>query len=207
MCLWLYSHPPFYNISRELTGKALYLSNAVMTLLLILSLLNMYMNTVYTLERKLREAAVHDALTGLFNRGRMQQMLDESPCPAALAMLDIDNFKEINDTYGHAAGDAVLVRLAELLKRLEKHSVTVARWGGEEFLLLCDRHGSARTLCESLRQAAENTPVVYNGRTIHWTVTIGLAEEAEADSATSLLRIADEKMYEGKRGGRNQVVL
>lgn len=206
MRLWLYWHPPLYRHVDGLSREALYLSNALLTLLLILSLVNMYMQTVYTLESKLRHAAVHDALTGLFNRGKMQEILDESASTAALAILDIDHFKEINDTYGHAAGDAVLVRLAELLRQLDGESVIVARWGGEEFLLLCTKNDTGRAICEDLRMEVERTPVVYDGKHIRWTVTIGFAEETEADSMTSLLRIADEKLYEGKRIGRNRVV-
>lgn len=206
MRLWTYWHPPIYDHIRRLTREVFYLTNALLTLMLIYSLVNMYMQTVYTLERKLREVATHDALTGLLNRRKMQEILDlHSTDSGSLAILDIDYFKRINDTYGHAAGDAVLIKLAELLKRLDNESVIAARWGGEEFLMLCTRNETGKSICEGLRAEVEKTPVVFDGHTIRWTVTIGLAEDA--DSMRSLLRMADEKLYEGKRTGRNRVVV
>jgi two-component system, cell cycle response regulator len=174
-----------------------------------------------TLEGKfhttLHEAGTRDALTGLANRGRLEQRLDEEFRGAlqekrelAVLMLDLDHFKEVNDTHGHAAGDAVLHSIAQVLKARLRRDDLVARYGGEEFVMLLPRTSSsgARKVAHSIRTAVESTPVAHQSATIATTVSIGVAVLGQPpvfDTAAALLEAADTALYRAKRGGRNCV--
>ena len=127
-------------------------------------------------------------------------------------MLDIDFFKKINDTYGHDAGDEVLVALAKILrdKHDENEGFHVSRWGGEEFLVFYERHQKSREDVieefDALRQKIQDTVIQYNNSTINITVTIGLAFYEKGETINSLIKVADKNLYEGKNAGRNRVV-
>lgn len=159
--------------------------------------------------------AIQDALTGLYNRRWLEQTLprllqrsrkdEQALCALAI---DIDHFKLYNDDHGHAAGDAVLSTLAELLENNIRPSDTAIRLGGEEFLVLLpdtfvtDARIIAERLCESVRQQA-NT---YQGKSLpRLTISIGLACSTEASDATQLLETADTALYRAKHSGRDQV--
>lgn len=155
-----------------------------------------------------------DPLTGLPNRRCFFESLARDLAraergDAALAVLsiDIDHFKAVNDHYGHAAGDAALLRTAELLLRHVRGGDVAARIGGEEFALACTNAAPKETLrlAERLRAAVEAAEVHYDGRSFRITVSIGVAFHACSDDVDRLLRKADLALYEAKQRGRNRV--
>ena len=166
---------------------------------------------------QIRQLATHDDLTGLLNRRAMLDRMQleqrrslRSGSPLLIAQLDIDHFKVVNDTHGHAAGDLVLQSFADTVRRNVRDTDVLARWGGEEFvLLLCDTPAAdAVTLMERLRQAVQamQVPVAQGGQPITVTVSIGLARHAPADPLAGTLERADRALYAAKAGGRNRVV-
>lgn len=166
---------------------------------------------------RLNELASTDPLTGLYNRREFQrtfrrefQRMKRDGTPLALAMLDIDHFKALNDTHGHDFGDMVLIEVADLLKTCARETDIVARYGGEEFTVLMPNTGAAEALNASerlCRQMAERA--VSDGRhDARVTVSIGVAAVGPEDvpSHEALLRWADEALYAAKARGRNCVV-
>lgn len=167
--------------------------------------------------RALDEAAT-DPLTGLANRRALELRLRQefrraqrSGQPLSVLILDVDHFKYVNDRYGHAAGDAVLVRLAEIVKGQLRGFDLVARYGGEEFVVLLPGIGgtSARTVAERIRHAVAGTALVLpDGRELGVTISIGLACYPDCASGTEeMLQRADQALYAAKAAGRNCVVL
>ena len=130
----------------------------------------------------------------------------------AIAMLDVDHFKNINDTYGHDAGDEVLKSLAKILnsEKSGDEMFQSGRWGGEEFLVVCGgndgKKEEIRELFEALRKRVSENVILYAGNEIRVTITIGLAFYEPGKSLDELVKEADDKLYEGKETGRNQVV-
>ena len=166
---------------------------------------------------QIRQLATHDDLTGLLNRRAMLDRMQleqrrslRSGSPLLIAQLDIDHFKVVNDTHGHAAGDLVLQSFADTVRRNVRDTDVLARWGGEEFvLLLCDTPAAdAVALMERLRQAVQamQVPVPQGDGPITVTVSIGLARHAPADPLAGTLERADQALYAAKAGGRNRVV-
>ena len=150
--------------------------------------------------KQLAHSATHDALTGLPNRvllsDRVEQALAQRDASGlVLAVIDLDGFKEVNDTYGHAAGDAVLVAVAERLPPVLRIGDTVARVGGDEFVLLLP-HGEPEV--KDLRERVEAAlaePVVHDGAELRVRASIGVTRGLPMDDVSSLLRRADEAMY------------
>ena len=217
---WFYTHEPYYTHGTAIARECLYILNAVMTMILILNFILMYTKMVYELEDRLNTAATHDELTGLKNRRYMQQNLDQlnfsekRDCSYFIGILDVDKFKMINDTFGHAAGDKVLVELAGILCSFEDKypQFQACRWGGEEFLLLCceekrEDPEQIRKRFDQLRRQIEKENTIFEGAEIPWTVTIGVCDGIACDSVEAMLKIADEQLYFGKEKGRNQVVM
>lgn len=169
--------------------------------------------TEKTLE--LERQATQDKLTRLYNRRYADDYLDRqiadvgrSPRKLTVALADIDHFKEINDRFSHAQGDAVLKRVADLLREHCRGTDMVARYGGEEFLLCfpgTDRRGAER-VCEVLRAAIEEADWSFVARGVGVTISFGIAEIRDGETFDSLLNQADDKLYEAKHAGRNQVV-
>lgn len=160
-------------------------------------------------EGKLKEAAFIDKLTGLYNRhymfDRLVALTNENS-GNVLAMTDIDNFKRINDTYGHNAGDMVLQAVSERMRTVCTDCV-IARWGGEEFLIVSKLPAEkACAMLEKLRQCVESSPVSCEGTDISVTLTIGAAEHADGQDADEWVKVADSRLYYGKNHGKNQVV-
>lgn len=164
---------------------------------------------------RLRQAMT-DPLTGLANRRHAIRQLNQLITPGqpqkfAVAMLDLDRFKRINDSYGHGVGDAVLKEFARRLKVLAKSGDTVARLGGEEFLVIQPGAGrrEAEQLAESIRSAIDEHPfVVSDVGPIRVTVSIGVATAgADCTGPASVLEQADRALYVSKSGGRNKVTV
>lgn len=167
-----------------------------------------------TMQRSLRNMVERDSLTELYNRrsaGRkLQQTLAKSvsqKTPFCLAIGDIDFFKKVNDTYGHDCGDVVLKNIADKMRAHMFHNGFVARWGGEEFLLVFE-HKDLEQARESLAALLDNIRAMenqYDDQVIKVTMTFGLVE-ADTDDIKHLITTADEKLYKGKASGRNQIV-
>jgi len=159
--------------------------------------------------RILREYAEIDELTGVYNRRGAREIvqLELERCQrydtsASVAILDIDHFKDVNDDYGHSAGDAILSEVANLLRSRLRANDSVARWGGEEFLLILPHTTGycAGEASEGVRQAIERATFT-NG--IHTTVSLGIAAYSPSESLDGLIERADAALYEAKAAGRN----
>ena len=158
-----------------------------------------------------------DRLTGLFNRGYWESCLQlehdrflRTQQPSSLIMLDIDHFKQINDSYGHQTGDEVIRVLARLIQKHIRSTDTAGRYGGEEFgiLLPHTRADQAEVLAERIRNAALATVAEYKQEQIRFSISLGIAESAPDDLDHShWLGRADKAMYHSKRNGRNQTSL
>lgn len=166
------------------------------------------------LTRKLRSAAMTDALTGLFNRRYAMKRLESewsftvrTGRPMTLIMADIDHFKVVNDQRGHDAGDFVLVETARVLRQSLRESDEVCRLGGEEFLVICRNTSQEEggLVAERLRKAVSDHMVRGEGFESHVTISLGVAGwHPGIGSEVALLKAADEAMYESKRKGRNR---
>jgi diguanylate cyclase (GGDEF)-like protein len=155
----------------------------------------------------LRDQAERDPLTGLHNRRYLQRARDVDG-PVALAVLDIDHFKAVNDRFGHAVGDRVLVRVAELLSAQVRSDDVVARTGGEEFVLLMPRTDDAEALacCERVRAALRAEPWDGLAPGLRITASLGVVTAPEATDLGTLVRDADARLYAAKRAGRDRAV-
>ncbi|MFO1336829.1 MAG: diguanylate cyclase [Burkholderiaceae bacterium] len=167
------------------------------------------------LEHGLRELAQTDPLTGLLNRRcfieRASVALMEARtlrAPLAVLLFDIDHFKQINDTFGHAAGDAMLCHLARLTRQQLRGGDLFARIGGDEFAVLLTGAGDARAVAARLPQCVAAAPLAYEGRELACAISLGaavvIADEHDIDSA---LRQADAALYQAKRQGRGRAVV
>lgn len=156
-----------------------------------------------------------DTLTGLANRRDIQERLEaESGIynrhgnPFSIIMVDLDNFKLINDHYGHATGDKLLIAISDLFVSEVRRQDVVSRWGGEEFLILLPQtsHTQAMEVAEKLRLAVENnnfpSTEIKNGMTI----SLGVQSIKNTDNVSELIKDSDRMLYEAKRNGKNQVV-
>jgi diguanylate cyclase (GGDEF)-like protein len=174
-------------------------------------------DALVSLAEELREASTHDDLTKLHNRRYVLERLEEELAfarrhaePLSVLTLDVDHFKSINDRHGHAAGDAVLIELAQRLARATRREDVIARMGGEEFLIVLrktDRRGATAT-AERVREEIAGREFPWKEGSLAVTVSIGCASlgEGAAASLDALLGTADRRLYQAKRAGRNRVV-
>ncbi len=175
------------------------------------------MEEVLALQQQLQEHSTQDPLTGLFNRrylvdamARELARCAHAGLPLSILLVDIDHFKRINDGFGHQAGDAVIVHLAQLLRQQARTGDVVCRYGGEEFLLLCPEMPQAAALERAQRYRASFAaqPLQVGDASIPVTLSAGVATFPEhGDSANALIRSADEALYRAKHLGRNRVEL
>ncbi len=161
-----------------------------------------------------RQKALIDPLTGLPNRAAWSERLEyevntwhQQGNSLSLAMLDLDHFKRINDSYGHLAGDKVLKIIANVLSKRLRPTDFIARFGGEEFVLLMPDSalGDALELGERLRSAIEACPFHFKGERVTITMSIGMAQFQPGERSDLALKRADEALYRAKAAGRNQV--
>lgn len=168
--------------------------------------------------RQLYDASIRDALTGLYNRRHFADRYHSAYSYArrhgrafSLIMLDIDFFKQINDSRGHMAGDQVLRKIAEILQGAVRAEDVVARYGGEEFIIMApgvDGEG-ARLAAERVRALIESAQLIWGGESIRVTISAGVASlSAESKGAEQeLIESADRALYAAKKAGRNRVAI
>ncbi len=160
--------------------------------------------------RQLDFLANYDMLTKLSNRHHIQiffQQYAQSGKPYCIIIGDIDNFKSVNDTYGHSCGDVVLSGIAGLIKNNLPETAVACRWGGEEFLILL--YGDkpyAVSVMETVAEQIRSTAISYNENMLHITMTFGIAFCEEQTDIEKLITLADERLYYGKKHGKNQIV-
>ena len=156
-----------------------------------------------------------DALTGLFNRRSVEAYINRSLFQArgqgkdfSMLMCDLDDFKKINDTYGHDCGDQVLKNVAAIIKSELRPEDAVFRWGGEEILIIVNAKGHiAKEVAERCRKSIEEYSLDYEGTTINITMTIGGVSYYQGATRDDLIHKADNNLYEGKKNGKNKVVM
>ena len=189
---------------------------------LILNLMKTMLRSLHRAEHLAAEAqhalhqAFHDALTGLYNRRYLDDLLPNAiqhahatHTPVSVLILDVDHFKQFNDTCGHAAGDALLRAMGVVLASNTAEQDTACRWGGEEFVVVLPGLDVERAVerAEQLREAVQQLALMYNGQPLGTiTVSIGIAT-FPVHGKQHLLQAADAALYAAKRNGRNQVVV
>ncbi|GAB3603590.1 diguanylate cyclase domain-containing protein [Microbacterium aureliae] len=161
-------------------------------------------------QAELADLALHDALTGLHNRRyldeRLDQVLAKAPQRVSAIFLDLDNFKQVNDTHGHELGDAVLTTVAQRLAGSARASDIVVRLGGDEFVIVCldISYAEATTIAERALGALAQ-PIAVDHRTVEVSASAGVVTETERTTASRLIDAADAAMYRAKRSGRGRV--
>jgi len=173
-----------------------------------------YLDEVF--QRQMYESALRDGLTKVFNKKYFTDYLekefafaDRHGGPLALIFIDIDFFKKINDTHGHPAGDFVLAELSQMMTMLLRTEDVLARFGGEEFTVLCRGSdlGGAKVVAERLRRSVADRKFTFGGKDIPVTISLGIVAIPESGIAdhNAFLAAADKALYEAKRNGRNRV--
>lgn len=174
-----------------------------------------YAKAALRAENELQRLAATDALTGLHNRRIIEDVAEDELArhrqlnrPLSLVMVDADDFKALNDKFGHDCGDYVLRIIAKRLQLAVRSRDYLGRWGGEEFVLLLPEtdRGVAEEVAERVRQAV-HAPVSYQGRRVTVTLTVGVSAFRRDDDFASCLARADQALLEGKRAGKNRVMV
>ncbi|MCP1318293.1 sensor domain-containing diguanylate cyclase [Halomonas sp. 707B3] len=170
-----------------------------------------------TIRQKLETLSSTDSLTGLLNRRafdeRFQQeiaMIQRGAPSGALMLIDLDNFKVINDTYGHQGGDEVIVCFIELCRRVFRQYDVISRWGGDEFMVMLPRTSpsDATHVASRLHQQLADTPmIINNGASLYCTVSIGICAVTSACTMDTCLSMTDALLYQVKEAGRNSTAV
>ena len=163
-------------------------------------------------KEQIKDMANKDFLTNLYNRryvyeisGLLYENAKRENLKLAVIMIDIDHFKKINDTYGHKAGDFILISIAEIFRNNIRKSDTASRIGGEEFCLLLNvkKTTEAYTIMEKIRKTVETNSFIFENKTIPVTISSGITTELE-NSFDDMIKRADMMLYKAKENGRNQ---
>lgn len=209
--LYFQDKKPSYPMTRADTIMILSNVNLLLVFFALFFFLFNYSEKVMQSEILLKKEAQRDYLTGMYNRLYMMPKIEHLNLKKHrywIAILDIDNFKLINDKYGHDCGDYVLKNIAAMI-RSHIASYDACRWGGEEFLLLgkLPEAGNGQVgLLEELRREIKNKEFTYDNQKIRVTATIGTAVYEESMSKNDWIRAADDFLYQGKQNGKNRVI-
>jgi two-component system cell cycle response regulator len=169
--------------------------------------------TLLLAQEALRHEATHDRLTGLWNRAQIFDHLkrearrtEREKTSLAVLLADLDHFKQINDTYGHGVGDAVLHQAGQRMRSVLRDYETIGRYGGEEFLIVLSKADMAvgRQVAERIRCAVGNSPILHNTTAVDVKVSVGLASTLAGFDPAALVHAADSALYRAKHG-RNTV--
>jgi diguanylate cyclase (GGDEF)-like protein len=170
--------------------------------------------TLLLAQEALRHEATHDRLTGLWNRARIYDHLkrearrsEREKTTLAVLLADLDHFKQINDTYGHGVGDAVLHEAGQRMRSVLRDYESIGRYGGEEFLIVLSKADMVvgRQVAERIRRAVGAEPVVHGTTRVEVKVSVGLASTMLGFDPTALVHAADNALYRAKQQGRNTV--
>lgn len=219
-CKYLsYYKEPFYTVNNPMIEFSIYTFNSICTFLFLILFSLIYVIEMRWTYAKLRhqntileQLANTDPLTGLYNRRSMQLFIEQalaSDSNFALIMGDIDNFKNINDTYGHDFGDVALHDIAQIaVTQVGEHGY-VCRWGGEELLILISNstHEQTYQIAEGIRHHVADHDFETGNQQIHCTLTLGIAIYQRGMSIEETITQADANLYRGKRSGKNKVVM
>jgi len=214
---------PAISVLDVLVIRWVYAANLVFTVI-ALSVIGYYFekraaeieSTLVVANKRLTNLAATDPVTNLANRRTMLSRIDQEKAKLeqtgeafTLIMIDIDNFKEINDEYGHDAGDFVLVNLAAIINFIVRKQDQVARWGGDEFLVFLPetRAEGGRVVAEKIRARILTTPFIYHEIDIPVTVTLGVSACDTNIGIGNCIRKADLALYTGKQAGKNRVII
>lgn len=212
-CAFCEMHPAPYPLPAGLSFF-MRLAWGIIVFFISLVILQTFMTRAFRAERMLESRLSHDKLTGLPNRYFVSEYLSKLGRFRDLdshwvAVSDIDDFKKVNDTYGHNAGDLVLETVAAIMRKAATEDMQVCRWGGEEFLLVGSLEGGKEAVVkrlERMRQAVADQVVWYEEQLISVTVTIGMAAYEPGQTTEEWINAADERLYLGKTTGKNKVV-
>jgi diguanylate cyclase (GGDEF)-like protein/PAS domain S-box-containing protein len=213
---------PLYDRDRSLNGRLMVfrditrLKQVEKTLRYVNDRQQSQLIAIGLLQSKLREQAIRDPLTSLFNRRYLEETLDHELARASregysicIAMLDLDHFKKINDTYGHEAGDHVLMAIAATLSDETRRGDFACRYGGEEFVVVMPNidHRVAYERAEQIRASLNSLYIPYEIYTLTTTISIGIAcYPAHGQTREAILRAADKAMYAAKQAGRDHIL-
>ncbi len=215
--LSFFTTPAYEYLMRSWELK-LYIFNSICTFVFLIAFSLIFISEIKISNEQLRhqnaildKLASTDPLTGLYNRRSMDIFLNQalkSESGFAVVMCDIDNFKGINDTYGHDFGDIVLKEIARITMQQVASNGYVCRWGGEEILILVSSSAkeTAGRIAENIRRNVANHVFELNSKWIHCTLTLGIAAYKDGDSIEETITNADYNLYQGKRSGKNKVV-
>lgn len=214
---WLRKVDVFVTVDADGLAVAITTLNEIVTLVSSILFMAMYHDTTEGHEKELSTDAETDQLTGLSNRRTMLAAMDKAERlaikkgqPMAAAIIDIDNFKHVNDTYGHDVGDIVLKTLAAEIKEMQQSYLSACRWGGEEFVFLCVGGRAYEDLLDEmnklLRKMSAKVIEFAPGHSLQVTITCGIALAVTGESSNALIKRADDYLYYGKMHGKNQVV-
>lgn len=210
-----------YDISKS-AQNLLFVFNSVSAFFMLIGFLVLFnvhvKNDQDTLEKEnveLENSANYDALTKILNRrsfdnyivGCFRDIMTQGK-DFSILMCDIDDFKKVNDTYGHDCGDVVLVEVAKTIKNVLRSGDVVFRWGGEEILILVrDGKTGAQIVAERCRKSIEEIDVLWKNQHVKVTATIGGCSYYQGATKDTMIESADENLYHGKKNGKNQVVI
>lgn len=200
----------------------IYVFNLTIAFLMVVFIMLIYLANIKTGEEKLKllnhrlsVLASHDSLTQLFNRRAMKQRLEaainiqsKSNIGFVTAIADVDDFKKINDRYGHDCGDKVLKKVVQAIKENVRETDCISRWGGDEILILFNSSPieGALTSLERIHKEICNSDFIYNGETIDLTITIGVCSSEKYSTYQDVIIEADHRLYDGKHNGKNCIV-
>lgn len=214
--LYLESHyiDPFYTIQNAEFKYVFFIVNSLFVLIFFVVYVDFFIKIVLQTEKRLGDAASKDELTRMNNRRSMQDMMKHlmesgEDLEIAVAILDIDDFKQVNDTYGHNAGDLVLQKVAGHILEKETDQVISCRWGGEEFLILSKGESAYRNLVSMIREiltAVEQDTYCYKEFHIKVTMSAGVSPWRRKERIEHAISRADKCLYQAKENGKNQYV-
>ena len=210
---------PMYSYGDIMVDRVIYMVNYSIAVIAIVVFFSTLINQIRFLEnvhinqnKKLEELSKTDTLTGLANRRSIEEMcalIEEGYDEYALILGDIDDFKRVNDTYGHDVGDIVLKAVADVFKKAVRGEDIVCRWGGEEILIFlpgCPLNNAQYRAGQILKNISNIQFEAEEHLPFHVTMTLGVAISEKSEDFMDVVKKADERLYYGKRNGKNQVV-
>ena len=198
---------PYYVIDQWLE-MTLFIIHAILVFLFVATYLVVFLKYAFSLEKKIMNESRTDELTQISNRYGLYDYFEseEDKSDLVLALFDIDDFKTINDKYGHVTGDFILKSVAEITLKV-LNDAFVCRYGGEEFVIVLKDEELAFERLEALRNTIAKETFEYEGVKINLTITIGAIRCANDVTLEQLVELADNKMYKGKASGKNKTVI